>query len=293
MLTIFSGFLVIHSNRIKSNRNTFIWCIKHKKIVQKEYEMHEISTPTPNITLNELKNPNDKIYPFLNFIKLFFLKFKFFYKFLITNDYRKYIVALLFGVYLSFSSYNALKIREGMELSNLVAENSYYHAFITENFAEFSQDAPVMMIIYEPIDYTNKTIRKQISQILDEAKAIDGINKEFQMSWLNYFNDEIKMLRKSKNPGEILNKIANTSSPFSNDIAVAFNHSLNKCQIVASRFYLKYEKLSLTSKDAQIMNSLIELCKKVDFGIKPYATGFKVYYIGFLIFEFILTCNLN
>jgi hypothetical protein len=291
MLTIFSGFLVIHSNRIKSNRNTFIWCIKHKKLVQREYEMHEISAPSPNITQNELKNA--KINSLLNFLKFFFLKLKLFYKFLITNDYGKCIVALLFGVYLSFSTYNALKIREGMELSNLVADNSYYHAFITENFAEFSQDAPVMMIIYEPIDYTNKTIRKQISQILDEAKAIDGINKEFQMSWLNYFNDEIKLLRKSKNPDEILNKIVNTSSPFSNDIVVTFNHSLNKSQIVASRFYLKYEKLSLTSKDAQIMNSLIELCKKVDFGIKPFATGFKVYYIDFLIFKLILNGYLN
>jgi hypothetical protein len=97
------------------------------------------------------------------------------------------------------------------------------------------------------------------------------------------------MLRKRKNPDEILNKIVNTSSPFSNDIAVAFNHSLNKSQIVASRFYLKYHlilfEVSLTSKDAQIMNSLIELCKKVDFGIKPhmqlvlkYIKYFKVYF---------------
>ena len=208
MLTIFTGFLVIHSNRIKSNRNSFIWCIKHKKHVQKEieYEMHEISS-SPNIPPSESKISKDKINQFSKFINLLQLEFKSVYKFLLTNNYGKCIVVLIFCVYVSFSTYNALKIKEGIELSNLVADNSYYHAFIRENFAEFSLDAPVMLIIYEPIDYTNKTVRKQINKLLDDAKAIDGMNKDFQMSWLNYFDDEIKLLKKSKNPDEILNKI--------------------------------------------------------------------------------------
>ena len=93
---------------------------------------------------------------------------------------------------------------------------------------------------------------------------------------MTVYNDELKELRKTKNPDLVLHKIVNSSSPFANDLVLRFNKTLNKTQIVASRFYIKYEKSTFTSSDAVVMHKLVEFCRNSDFPIKPFSIGFKV-----------------
>ena len=199
------------------------------------------------------------------------------YRFLITNNFGKCLVGIVFFFYLSFSIYQASRIEEGLEIANLVADKSYFRSFVKENFAEFNLEAPIVLAICEPVDYSNKSVRNQINQLLDEARELEGMNNNFLLNWMNIFNDELKELRKSHNPDLILQKMTETTSSYSNDIILGFNEALNQTQIFASRFYLKYEKTTLTSKDAVVMNRLRALCANSDLPIEVYSVGFKMF----------------
>ena len=269
-LTLFCGFLVLHSNRIKANRNSLIWCIKHK--VKNDFEFEMVERQNADIKPNSTKNLNTNC--FLKHLRNLSDRFKSIYKFLLTKKIGKIIVGIIFIIYISFSSYQALRIGEGLEIGNLVADKSYFRSYIMENFEEFQIDAPVMMIINEPLDYTNKLIRERIDTLLTEAREINGMNKDFTINWINYFNEELKEFRKND---RVLERMINDRLPFSNDIVVRFNQTLNQSQIIASRFYVKYNKTTLTSEDARVMNDLLRLCSNSGLPIKPYAIGFKVF----------------
>jgi hypothetical protein len=69
----------------------------------------------------------------------------------------------------------------------------------------------------------------------------------------------------------ILNQMLNSTSPFQNDFVVGFNQIKNRKEIIASRFFIKYEKTWLSSKDAIIMNNIKDLCKSFDISFKAYS----------------------
>ena len=267
-MTLFCGTLVIHSNRIKANRNSLFWCIKHKSLLTDERNKSEIKKKG---FTGWIKNSF-----MLKFLNNLFSKLKLTYKFLLTKNFGKCLVGVIFLIYISFSTYNAIKIREGLDVTDLVADKSYFKASFKENWAEFDSEVPSQLIIYESVDYSSKETRKKIEKILDDVRKLDGINKDFIINWMTVYNDELKELRKTKNPDLVLHKIVNSSSPFANDLVLRFNKTLNKTQIVASRFYIKYEKTTFTSSDAVVMHKLVEFCRNSDFPIKPFSIGFKV-----------------
>ena len=267
-LTLFCGTLVLHSNRIKANRNSILWCIKHNrksKDLEKDLDSNHQLKSRKSV-LKSIKNSN-----ILKKLNEIYKSLKNFYKFLITNKYGKCIVAILFVIYISFSTYNVSKIKEGLEIKDLVAHDSYFADFSKQNFGEFDLELPVMLIIDQPFDYTNKSVRNQVMKFLNDVREIEGINKEFLINWMSVYTDELKEMRKTKNSELILKKIFDTSSPFINDLVLGFNKLKNKTEIIASRFYIKYQKTYLSSKDAKVMNNIKELAKNSEFSFKAYA----------------------
>jgi hypothetical protein len=216
--------------------------------------------------LKQLKNSSIK--QKLNYI---YEKFKQFYRFLITNKWGKCIIGVIFVIYISFSTYNTMKIKEGLEISDLVAHDSYYGEFSRQNFGEFDLELPVMIIIDQPIDYTSSAVRKKIRKFLGDLQKIKGINKEFLINWMNLYKLEFKIMAKTNNTDLILNQMLNSTSPFQNDFVVGFNQIKNRKEIIASRFFIKYEKTWLSSKDAIIMNNIKDLCKSFDISFKAYS----------------------
>jgi predicted RND superfamily exporter protein len=268
-LTLFCGTLVIHSNRIKANRNSLFWCIKHKTFIEDEPNNKKIKK-------NGITESIKSFFGLFNILKKIFKRFQLFYKFLLTKNFGKCLVGVIFVIYISFSTYNAFKIREGLDVTDLVTDKSYFKASFKENLAEFDSEVPVQLIIYEPVDYSSKEIRNKIRKILEDVRKLDGINPDFLINWMIVYHDELKELKKTKNPDLVLNKIVNSTSPFANDLVLGFNKKINKTQIIASRFYIKYNQTTFTSKDAVIMNTLIKYCQNTGFPIKAFSVRFKV-----------------
>lgn len=275
-MTFFCGWLVIHSNRIKARRNSYIWCYKHELSNQKAKNgIHDGATPdcSNDTTVMKIKEKG-KI---KSIIRLIMSKILNGYKFLILNTYGKCIVGALFVFYISMSAWSASNIREGINIGDLVSDNSYFKEYIYENLDLFDASPAVMLTIYEPIDYTKKTNRLKIEKLIYDAQSIENIDKDFTLNWMKYFEFQLKQLRKTKNMNAFANDVSNDLSLFSNDIIIKFNKSLNRSEISASRFYVKYGPVNFTSQDAKPMYKLQELCKNSGLPVMPYAITFKYY----------------
>jgi hypothetical protein len=75
------------------------------------------------------------------------------------------------------------------------------------------------------------------------------------LSWLDYFRDELYELEKNGYNETIYDLMANSESPFSNDIVIRYNPVIKQKEIIASRFYLQWEWLRFTIFDVDLMVS--------------------------------------
>jgi patched domain-containing protein len=266
-LTFFTGFLVLHSNRIKQNRNSFMWWIKYENR-QEKIEIDE---------LEQLNGPNEiKITQKSTLYTRFSKYLTTFYRFLLFNKLGKLLVGFLFLVYVSFSCWQALKIKEGMEIGDLVADDSYFRDYFKDNVESINLTPFIMIVFYKPIDYANHATRAKLKKFLNDIEKVDGVKKGFVLNWMEPFEDYLSDYAESRNDS-ILNEMTNDILPFSNDIIVKFNNETKQKEIVASRFYLQYEKLHFSSKDAIPMQKLRLFCEQSGLPVFPYAVTFKFY----------------
>jgi hypothetical protein len=201
------------------------------------------------------------------------------YKFLIVETVGKCTVGLIFAVYIGLSVYYACQIREGMDVADLVADKSYYRAYMHDNMESVSMSPVVMFVIDKPIDYTSRKTRSHINSIIKRAQNITGMKNDFKIDWLDRFDGKLVDYRRSNYSDALLDDILDDLTPFSNDIIVRYNSSLKRNQIYASRFYLQYEQSFFSSLDAKPMNDLYDLCASVqsDISIVPYSVAFKYF----------------
>ena len=212
----------------------------------------------------------------------------------------------LYTVYISLSLWSAVHIREGINLADLVSDDSYYNHYITETQRLTDLYPVVMLYIYEPIDYDSTHVRMKLKNLLNDAHKIDGISPTFSLNWLDAFSHN--KLKYKTNPEYLVGSIKNFP-PFMNDLVIrkieknlltnetkisSFDHYnqmdkkktpapesnstfLIEYEIAASRFYIQYNTLCLCSSDAQQMNLLRKLCKESGLPIKAYSIVFKFY----------------
>ncbi len=236
----------------------------------------------------------------------FYTNIKFFltktFQFLICDKRGKAISILIYLVYMSVSIWNASQIKEGLELADLVADDSYYHTYIKENMRLTDLNPIVMLVVDEPIDYENKNTLMKLSRLYEQALKTDGISKKFTLNWLNSFSSQSLKYKKDLNGFYDSLKLF---PPLLNDVIVHkvhydyHGHEKNRTvltnieneikeaslsssenfeyQIMASRFYIQYDSLHFSSKDAVPMHLLRDLCLESGLPIFPYSITFKFY----------------
>lgn len=271
-ITFFTGFLCLHCRRMLNQRNAFLPCLT--------------AQPT-HLNVN-----------FFSF-KKFKQKWLNVFQFLICQKLGKLLTLFLFLIYISVSAWNAYHIHEGIELQNLVSDDSYFSSYVKDNSRLTDLRPIVMLVMQEPIDYDDIQNRILIDNLLKNALKIKGISNTFKLNWLDFFkSDKIQYKHSVKNLIDTLK----TFPPFLNDIVIKkthFDYHLNKTvsdgyfkmselnslateniheyQIEASRFYLQYSELYLSSMDAIPMHLLREVCQESGLPVFPYSITFKYY----------------
>jgi predicted RND superfamily exporter protein len=215
---------------------------------------------------------------------IYFKRFwKSFFKFVICTKRGKCSVAVVYTLYILASLYSANQIKEGINLADLVADDSYYHEYISESARLTDLSPIVMFVIDEPLDYNNISIRKRLNNIINDAMRIEGVKKGFVLNWLEIFKN--RRINYKQNQSVALDELK-SFPPFMNDLIFtevnknayeANQPPQREFEISASRFFIQYDRLHFSSKDAKPMNQLRELCKQSGLPIYAYSIVFKFY----------------
>ena len=126
----------------------------------------------------------------------------------------------------------------------------------------------VMFVINEPIDYDDVQTRIKIRQLFNNAQKLEHISKTFSLNWLDNFGDET--LNYKDDPTEFKMNLYFLTH-FRNDVVLEQVAATGKYQIRASRFYLQYEKIFFSSKDAKPMRQLRNLCSESGLPVIAYS----------------------
>lgn len=305
-LTFFSGFLCLHLKRIQKKKNAFLFCYKQSDLTcigctksseeadscdssdLKATQIELIEKKRENANGDEIKNEtneicdvntkcNNKMEEFLKQRRSKKMITSFF-KFIIMTRSGKLVALALYLIYLTLSIWSASQIHEGINLGDLVAEDSYYNKYVNENNELIDLNPVVMFVIYKPIDYDNMANRIKIKKFINNALKIEGISNQFMLNWLDSYGN--RKINYKKNDAELWSSLQ-AFPPMANDVIMrkvqVKNSSEFENQIVASRFYLQYSKLYFSSKDAKPMNFLRDLCDESGLPIIPYSLTFKFY----------------
>lgn len=279
-MTFFSGWLVAHSERIKANRNCLLWCLKQKNPLtvkqqlngdNKQHLNHEISIEDNNLKEKKTCVNNciiSRAYKYL------FNKWIKFYRFLICNKYGKCIIGILFVAYFSCSVWGAINIREGIDPTDLVADDSHFKVYIESN-SETVDLTPVVMFVFDKsLNYSDENTVRKINDILYQAQQLNGIRRDFKLNWLDHFKPTLDKLREGYNE-TYFDEFTNDNTPFSNDIVIKYNETLKQKQIIASRVFVQYEYLRFTAEDVKLMVKLRNLAESIDLKPIAYSNYFK------------------
>ncbi|RNA30704.1 Patched domain-containing 3 [Brachionus plicatilis] len=269
-ITFFTGFLCWHCRRVLEQRNAFLPWLKAQPKQLK-------------IKFFDLKKFKQK------WLKI--------WEFFICHKAGKLLTFLLFLVYISTSAWHAYHIHEGIDLKDLVSEDSYYSAYVEDNSQLNDLYPIVMLVMHQPIDYDQMQNRILVKNLIKNSHKIKGISDSFGLNWLDMFkSDKIEYKDSAKN---LINTLKDYP-PFLNDIVLKktyFDYQLNRTvsagyfamsdldsgqnvyqyEIEASRFYLQYSELHLSSLDAMPMHLLRKVCQESGLPVFPYSITFKYY----------------
>ncbi|KAM6314874.1 patched domain-containing protein 3 [Aegotheles albertisi] len=199
----------------------------------------------------------------------------------LTNKWVKLLVVLLYGAYLGGSIYGCTQIREGIDLRNLVSDDSYVVPYYDDDDKYFSAYGPrVMVVIPESVDYWNETVRLVIENCTQNLEDISYVDKNLSKSWLRVYTE-------CANSGLI--SISNKSLFMSNlpilfQIVPSFQWDINKTQdkIEASRFFIQTVNVTSAVDEKNLLNQLRETAEQCSIPLMVYHPAF-IYYDQYLV----------
>ena len=294
-LTLFSGCLCLHIKRIQKNKNSIFICVNQDSFKCSKTNNELDTANTFKNDQIELKNNshqenNDKIHQSNKTIGKFVsntfyslkISLKKLLKFLITKKLGKSIVVFIYFFYLTLSLYGAFKIKEGLNLSDLVSSNSHYHSYSNINFEHFDMSPIVMLVFNKPLNYDDMNVRKKIQSFYNQALQTEGIEKiPIMVNWLDVIDLNSKINYKH-NIDNLYNKFSIFQN-FKNDFYIEKKQitfgNITKWEnvISGSRLYVKYSNITLSSKEAIPMIKLRELCEYSELPVIAYSVVFKVF----------------
>ncbi|KAG5268670.1 hypothetical protein AALO_G00215110 [Alosa alosa] len=175
-ITFFGAFLALNGRREGSNRH---WLTFRK-----------VETPNPDNKGNacsvggayDHQTGAEEEMP----INVFFKKY---YGPFLTKRYTKVFVILLYFVYVGVSIYGCSQMKEGIDLKNLAADDSYVVNYYDNENQYFKDFGPFVMVIIKDktFEYWNKTARDNLMGCVRQFADSDMVPENITVSWLDAF----------------------------------------------------------------------------------------------------------
>lgn len=205
--------------------------------------------------------------------------FKYRYGPFVTKPAVKVLVLLLFAGYLGVSIHGCTKVREGLELTDLVADDSYASDFLDKSGKYFTRYGPrVMFVITEPLNYWDESVQ---NRLLDLVKKVEGTEyvgeKGLTAFWLLEY---MKHLRNVVGHADVTQKLFIrhlhrylSHTQFKSDVKLSSDGE----SIVASRFFIQSINMSSSSRKIGLLREFRAIAAEFPVKTFPYYPTFPFY----------------
>jgi len=177
---------------------------------------------------------------------------------LVIPVYMKVIVLIVFAGYMGASVYGITQMEEGLNLKQLVADDSYYMEFVNLQERHFPYVIPMSIVFESPLTYSDSTVQGQIETLLQNVKSEPTMKDDFEIHWLRSYQqyagyDESNEAAFISGLKSFLNMTSNKR--FENDIVFDDTRNL----ITYSRVYV----MSVSIKDSQEQGNFMSRMREV------------------------------
>ena len=193
----------------------------------------------------------------------------------------KIMIALLFVAYLGVSIYGATQLKQGLELKNLVAKDSYYYQYREWLDTNFPLGTSVSFIFDTQMEYSKSNTQSAIQSFIAGIRDESTIRDSFEINWLTDFKaysgyDDSSEANFVSSLQAFLAVPAN--SRFENDVVI------NSAQdsITASRIHLISESIKDSQEQGKLMLRMRELASAGSMSVFAFSPAF-IYYEQYVV----------
>ncbi|XP_050498733.1 patched domain-containing protein 3 [Diabrotica virgifera virgifera] len=235
-------------------------------------------------------NPNDMDNPQDNKEHGFMVFFRDYFGAMLNNGCVKFLVILVFAVYLLGAGYGITKIQEGLERRKVAKNDSYAIEFFDRE-DDYYREFPyrVQVIISGQYDYSDPKIQAQVENLTQTFENTSYIsNTLYTESWLRSF------IQYTERNQDYLNLTVNTKKGFTDalkelwlapssafSLDVKFDDSGEN--IIAMRFLIQAVNISGTEQEKEMVRAIRKISEQSSLN----ATVFNPYFVYFDQFELV------
>ncbi|XP_029935855.1 patched domain-containing protein 3 isoform X1 [Myripristis murdjan] len=262
-ITFFGAFLVLNGMRENSNKH-WLTCkeVPHDCPVgrSKWYDLCCVGGTY------DRHSGTEEVQPMNHF-------FKKYYGPALTKPWTKVCVIILYAVYLIISIYGCFQIKEGIDLRNLAADDSYVVRYYDDEKAYFSEYGPnIMVVIRGEFSYWDEKHVSDLESCVEDFKNLSFIEKDIFTSWLKSYKYYGYHTNLNLSVENVFKTNLDTFLRFYSDFKQDVNFTNNS--IHASRFFIQTVNISTAIDEMNMLNKLRDTAKRCPVPLMVYHPAF-------------------
>ncbi|KAJ8959876.1 hypothetical protein NQ318_011611 [Aromia moschata] len=242
-------------------------------------------------------DPNDVDNPKDNQEHGLMVFFRDYFAVMLNNGCVKFLVILIFCVYLLGAGYGITQIEEGLERRKVAKSDSYAIEFFDRE-DDYYKEFPyrIQVVISGQYDYSSPAVQRQVENLTQtfENTSYISSNRLYTKSWLRDFTQYVERNRDYLNISIDNNeKFINVLKELylgpssTNSLDVKFDEKGEN--IIAMRFFIQAVNISGTEHEKEMVRALRKICKESPLN----ATVFHPYFVFFDQFELVRSLSIQ
>ncbi|KAL2085693.1 hypothetical protein ACEWY4_019013 [Coilia grayii] len=246
-ITFFGAFLALNGRR-ESRNGHWLTC------VQIPHETPEGSTGCSALCCvgghYDEERSTEREHPINHFFRRHYGPF-------LTKPWAKLGVVLLYIGYVTTAVYGCFQVQEGIDMSNLAADDSYVNTYYADERRYFSAYGPtIMVMVREEYPYWEESNRAALRSCLDKFKNLSFISEDVHLSWLDIYEEFSQITNFSLNNKTMF--MSNILKFFSVLPELSLDVNITDDKIYTSRFFVQTVDIANASMEIKMFNELRE-----------------------------------
>ncbi|XP_015461356.3 patched domain-containing protein 3-like [Astyanax mexicanus] len=262
-ITFFGAFLVLNGRRENRNQHWLTCKEVPEECPTDQSKWHELCCVGGAY---DLHTGSEEVQPMNHFFKKYYGPF-------LTKSWTKVFVILLYMLYLTVSIYGCFQIKEGIDLRNLAADDSYVVRYYDDEKAYFSEYGPnIMVIVRSEFSYWDEKNMSDLESCVEDFKNLSFIEKDIFTSWIKSYKYYGYHKNLNLSAEHVFKDNLGTFLRFYSDFRQDVNFTNNS--IYASRFFIQTVNISTALDEMNMLNKLRDTAQRCPVPLLVYHPAF-------------------